>query len=416
MKRFLDVAFVAVLAVAGLMAMSTPASATIDAAVVVPSPNVSFNKVNVLNSVSCLSSTACTAVGYSDVNAGPQTLVQSWDGATWSLVDSPNAIINILDFNFNQLNSVSCTSTTSCTAVGFYTNSIYTVTRTLVLSFDGTSWTIVDSPNAPSQPSLENSTLESVSCTSSVSCMAVGWSNDGTDEIPLAMSWDGTNWTLMTTPTVGADGGRLLSVSCISPTSCTAVGQQQGSLYQTLVMSWNGSAWSHVASPNHVGVTNQLFSVSCVATDSCVAVGSFSENLFDRTLVLTWNGSSWNLTDSPNNGLGDNELDDVSCTDATTCIAVGVYGADIGDQALMLAFDGTSWTLLANPSDIGAVQSGLFGVSCSAVNSCFAVGTYQPVEPPQTLIIALTGPAPPTTTTSTTSTTLPEPVAPAFTG
>ncbi len=62
-----------------------------------------------------------------------------------------------------------------------------------------------------------------MSCTSGTSCTAVGsLSNTG-----LAEHWDGTSWTVQPTPVPKhgtATYADLLGISCLSATYCTAVG------------------------------------------------------------------------------------------------------------------------------------------------------------------------------------------------
>ena len=66
--------------------------------------------------VSCVSATDCLAVGdQTNLSSGRSlTLVQSWNGSTWSTVPSPNANGD------NFLSGVSCTSAGFCAAVGKY--------------------------------------------------------------------------------------------------------------------------------------------------------------------------------------------------------------------------------------------------------------------------------------------------------
>jgi hypothetical protein len=104
-----------------------------------------------LRGVSCDSPGYCTAVGYSytgplgsDQTGGSpdRTLVELWNGAVnaWLPVTSPNA-----SADNNQLDAISCLSTTWCTAVGSYSSG--TVSQTLIEHWDGTAWSIVSSPN-----------------------------------------------------------------------------------------------------------------------------------------------------------------------------------------------------------------------------------------------------------------------------
>lgn len=81
------------------------------------SPNPS--KTSRLSGVSCSNSTNCVAVGVYGNDTPPgtppnKTLVESWNGAIWSVVPSPNPD----DSSDNLLNAVFCTSSTDCMAVG----------------------------------------------------------------------------------------------------------------------------------------------------------------------------------------------------------------------------------------------------------------------------------------------------------
>src|SRR5207248_5648716 len=118
---------------------------------------------------------------------------------------------------------VSCTSSTTCTAVGSYVNGSF-ATVSLADRWNGTNWVQQATPN-PSGTS--NVVLRGVSCASATSCMAVGsFFNAGTSHWELlAEQWNGTSWTIKTTPApAGATFATLNGVSCASATACTAVG------------------------------------------------------------------------------------------------------------------------------------------------------------------------------------------------
>jgi hypothetical protein len=71
-----------------------------------------------LNSVSCTSPSTCIAVGWTTyVNTANiqayRTLIESWDGTSWSITSSRNRYQTSDD----QLNSVTCISN-GCTAAG----------------------------------------------------------------------------------------------------------------------------------------------------------------------------------------------------------------------------------------------------------------------------------------------------------
>jgi len=73
----------------------------------------------------------------------------------------------------------------------------------------------------------------------------------GTSDTTLAMRWDGTSWTPLTTastPTFST----LLSVSCPSAAHCVAVGVSsptvRGAL-SPLTEVWDGTTWTAVTAP-----------------------------------------------------------------------------------------------------------------------------------------------------------------------
>jgi hypothetical protein len=93
------------------------------------------------------------------------TLIEFWDGTTWSVVPSPNAS------SINGFSGVSCVSTSSCTAVGDFNSG--TVTQTLIETLNGTTWSVVASPDSSSS---DSNGLDGVSCplANSGTCTAVG--------------------------------------------------------------------------------------------------------------------------------------------------------------------------------------------------------------------------------------------------
>src|SRR5262249_44532989 len=102
---------------------------------VVPSPNQSnFN--NTLVGVSCPAPTTCIAVG-SYLNGNRlRTLVETWNGTSWSITPSPN-----LGAGGDELLSVSCVNATSCVAAG-YTGDSVNGSATLIETWDGAGWSI----------------------------------------------------------------------------------------------------------------------------------------------------------------------------------------------------------------------------------------------------------------------------------
>jgi hypothetical protein len=86
--------------------------------------------------------TSCVAIGSRESRKGSSTLIESWDGTTWSIIHSPNQ--GTMDEE-DSLSSVSCASPNNCVAVGDYLAG--TVLQTLVEVWNGTTWSITPSPN-----------------------------------------------------------------------------------------------------------------------------------------------------------------------------------------------------------------------------------------------------------------------------
>jgi hypothetical protein len=116
----------------------------------------------------------------------------------------------------------------------------------------------------------------------------------------LAEGWDGTAWSIQPTPNpVGATNGLFDAVSCSSAVSCTAVGDyNNNSGIVTLAEVWNGTAWNVESTPNPAGALGSLLGgVSCSSATACTAVGSYKMNVvsppgnqIDQTLAEARNG------------------------------------------------------------------------------------------------------------------------------
>jgi hypothetical protein len=232
-----------------------------------------------LYAVSCTSATACTAVGeYYVANKLNYTLAEAWNGTDWSIQATPNpkgaggkGNIN----NGSRLMGVSCVSVTACTAVGLYVNNAQDE-FTLAERWNGTSWSIQRTPNREAV-----TVLDGISCASATACMATGLTeNHQFITKTLAEAWNGTRWSVPHTPDAPASANVLDSVSCPSVTACTAAGYDGTSTQPagaTLAEVWHGTGWSIQATRDPgagEGAVNNFYGVSCTAPTACTAVGS----------------------------------------------------------------------------------------------------------------------------------------------
>jgi hypothetical protein len=303
------------------------------------------------------------AVGYYYNGSPYQTLIESWNGSDWSIVPSPNP-----SGGYNYLNGVSCISSTDCVAVGAYFDSAADRgLQTLVETWNGTEWSITPSPD---QSSSDNE-LQSISCTRSTECIAVGWGTSA-----LIESWNGTSWSIVPSPSAGI----LLGVSCSRSTSCKAVGSRESSKPAkpelTVVDSWNGTTWSSNSSPNP-GESNSLNSVSCASSVSCIAVGTYAYGGPPGSLIESWNGTAWSVDSAAGKGSFGNGLGGVSCISSADCVAVGDYFTNENEtrgETLVESWDGRAWNVTLSPNKAGANY--LSNVSCISSTVCFAVGDH----------------------------------------
>ena len=327
---------------------------------VVPTQSPS-DQANYLTSVAVLGAADAWAVGawYRPIST-PGTLVEHWDGSSWSLVPSPNR-----NDGYNELHSISAVSSSDIWAVGYYNISSYVSEKTLVEHWDGSTWSLVPSPNA----GLRNaSILYGVAAISTNDVWAVGLGNsaDASKGISLAMHWDGTSWTIASTPKVGSSVNQLYAVTALGPNDVWAVGESD---LGALVLHYDGAAWAVVPNAVPAGSESELSAVAAASPTDVWAVGSMN----GRTLTEHWNGASWSVVASPNGSKPANAFSGVAF-DSTGVTAVGASWNDltVTYKPISARWDGTSWKLVPTPSPDSL--SSLDGVA-SGPGGTWAVGS-----------------------------------------
>src|SRR6266568_2507641 len=286
MKRFIRVAMMLVLLCVVTVLLSVLSLKTTEAKVttskvsqnrfstascqwsVVPSPNGS--STSNLSAVAAVSANDVWAVGSSgNQRSGAQTLIEHWNGSSWSVVTSPNP-----GSIYNTLYGVTVISAANVWAVGYYVNTTG-VTQTLIEHWNGTSWSVVKSPS----PATGNNELFSVSAASASSIWTVGFLTNNTSQTPVDQTliehWNGSSWSVVTSPSPGS-GGDLRAVAAVSAGNVWAVGyySPNSSSIQTLVERWNGTSWQVVKSAN-IGTSPTFSAVAAVSAHDIWAVGSY---------------------------------------------------------------------------------------------------------------------------------------------
>jgi hypothetical protein len=325
--------------------------------------------------VSCASHAFCMAVGIS--NWTP--IVENWNGTGWSVQALP-----IQEGSYPPaeiaFTGVSCTSPSTCIAVGYEQSSANIPRRPIADTWSNGQWSV--SPISM-PPGAKEAGFEGVSCSSSSECTAVGLSvtSSGADS-PFISRWTAGTWSEQSTPTLSeATNADLEGVSCPSSTSCTAVGvKATGSGSQSsqspLIESWNGEQWSlESAAPTSVP-NPALTAVSCTSAAACMAVGNYGVAGDSTGLAERWDGHEWSVQSTAHGG-SQEEFAGVSCSTSEECTAVGTRQNSGGLWVAMVQrWNGVAWTLQATTLD-ETQASELRGVSCVLESTCAAVGTFR---------------------------------------
>jgi hypothetical protein len=314
---------------------------------------------------------ACDAWAVGDFFPGGtgQTLIEHWDGANWTVIDSPDP-----GATGDFLDGVRAASPTSVWAVGGQSTPGGEVP--LILHWNGTQWTQQGAPSVP------GGQLDAVRAVSGGEAWAVGFSSDGITRTSLVLHLTGGAWRQVSVPAVTAND-ELSSVAATSAHDVWAVGTAVGTgaspVAKTLILHWNGKAWTHVPSPSPGKVGNLLNAVGVSSPTSALAVGEeiTGSPVTTLTLALRWNGKAWTHVPSASPGSSPSTgdlLNGVTVTSQDSAIAVGtVVGAGANNaHALIERWNGSRWTTVPSPDP--GVSSELFGIGASSASSAWAVG------------------------------------------
>src|SRR5207237_1150006 len=146
------------------------------------------------------------------------------------------------------------------------------------------SWHIVSSPNQGTGDNF----LQGVGVVSANDVWVVGYYFNGSVKQTLVEHWNGTAWSVVASPNITTTANNFLQgVAVVSANDVGAVGcyDCDTTASRTLVEHWNGSAWSVVSSPNPGTGYIQLYGVAAVSASDVWAVGYYSNATGDQALV-----------------------------------------------------------------------------------------------------------------------------------
>lgn len=376
---------------------------------VIPSPN-GGTRDNELLGLAAVSASDIWSVGF--FNTGPyagslRTLAEHWDGTSWSIVSSPNPAANTGDYD--ALQGVAALSASNVWAVGYSGCVSCYGDQSLIEHWNGTSWSIVSNPNPNTSQDLYG-----VAAVSANDIWAVG-KYGFTPYGALIEHWNGTQWSTVANPGTQA----LHAVTALAGNNVWAVGDSE-------ILHWDGASWSVEASPSGA----YLRAVAAVSASDIWAVGyaevPSGEGYTYRPVIQHWDGSSWTVSYSAFPAFPNNDtltLAGVAALSATSVWAVGGYaGSSFVEQ-----WNGTQWTAVSNPNVSSSANRFEAVTALPATGDVWAVGEYSsattssyqtlveespnnPVPPPVTSTptpSSTSTPAPPATSTATPLTPVP---------
>ncbi len=324
---------------------------------------------NSLLSVSCASSTQCTAIGSNDNGI---LEVDNLSSGVWTMT-SPFPSLGT-DYSWND---ISCSDASDCVAVANYNGSAATGYPVILQETSGT-WAKV----AVTWPTAAaNGSLTAVSCVNGT-CEISGIGDSSLAKSPaLVVTVSGSTATV-TTPSLpsGVVDQSFNSVSCVSTSWCLFGGSQDttsGALQAIATVDSSGALTTSVlATPaTYTGFT--VDNVSCSGVTVCAALGDATTAKTDAVVGSRWNGSSWsNSVLSVSKSLTGLYPESLSCFSATSCVGLAATLAS-SIAGVEVTLSGTAWSATSLSGPAGGQNPELLGGACLAANSCEFVGDAQ---------------------------------------
>jgi hypothetical protein len=184
---------------------------------VVSSP--AFTNVFV-STIAADSSTDVWAFGASNVTGNPEAL--HFNGTTWTAIPAATS-----SFGFGAL-GVAALSPTNVWAAGATADADHDANVPAAQHWDGTKWSFVPVPN-PNPNTSGNISLSGIAAISANDIWAVGFYPVVGGTKTLTEHWDGTSWSIIASPNPRKLVNELVGVTALSDGTVAAVGLQEDS-------------------------------------------------------------------------------------------------------------------------------------------------------------------------------------------
>lgn len=352
----------------------------------------------VTNSMSCATSSNCSAGGYYSVKSNgdvvQQAFVVTQTAGTWGQATGVPGLAALNTGGLASVISVSCASPGNCSAGGFYSDGAQGRHAFLVSQTDG-SWGQAINVPGTAPPGAHWADVNSVSCASAGNCAAGGFYLDSSGgQHPFVVNETAGVWEqAIEVPGAAAADGVVWSVSCPAPGDCTAAGGFDDGTGPAFVARESGGTWSDArAFPGLAALgtgTKSGGEASCASAGNCSAGGELiSSSGQTLAFVATESKGIWGQAQEVPGiaalGTGDGSVNWVSCTSAGNCTAIGNYryrsGQSTFSQGFVVTQSGGTWgtaETIPGLSSLTKRNAEVFSVSCASKGNCALTGFYQ---------------------------------------
>ena len=211
-----------------------------------PSPNVG-GTTNVFYGLTAVSSSDIWAVGYyRNGSSSERALIEHWNGTQWRILQDP-----YFGTGQDYLYSVSATSATDAWAVGYFADG--TGDKPLVEHWNGNLWTLIAGPDPGPNTGKR---LQSVAAIAPNNVWATGSYFNGSRALTLTGHWDGSSWSVMDSPNAGTSGDHLYAMAAAGPDVLWAAGTSDGpTTTRTLIERYSVPCATSTVTPTPSGNT-----------------------------------------------------------------------------------------------------------------------------------------------------------------
>jgi hypothetical protein len=331
-------------------ATTKPASAALSA-------TTSYSAAGGLNGVAAAANNNAWAVGYSGSFSSPKILMLHWNGSVWSTVASKQ--LNLIG-SAGDLSGITAVNATDAYAVG-YTGNPGGTTHTLLLHWNGSTWSTVTRP-AP----VSGGGLTAITATTK-SGWALGYYATGPSALDywsLAFRLTGATWSRVSSST---NDITFTGVATTSAGASWATANQVAMVTGSLA-KWSGTGWSWLHSFPVQGMYHALNGIAAGPGGIAFAVGANGNIPPTPALSMERTGHAW--VKAPVSAPQGSSLNAVTFAPGGTAWAAGSAGPDGGD-AMIVRWNGHEWTRVPTP----AKTAPLSGIGFSAAKYGWAVGS-----------------------------------------